>query len=81
MGSFGAGNFAVRLEIQAGPAAGQHAPVLAREPGRRARESDQPRALRWRAARMGGIDGVIRTAQVAEDPLDDFRLLDAGDDA
>jgi hypothetical protein len=29
---------------------------------------------------MCGIEGVVRTAQVAEDPLNDRRFFDAGDD-
>ncbi len=44
------------------------------------RQSDQAIRLGWRSARLRGIDGASLTAEVREYPVDDRRLLDAGDD-
>ena len=53
--------------------------TVARAVGRMTRGSQQPIALRRRAARMRRIDRLALTAEVLENPLDHRRILEAGD--
>jgi len=46
----------------------------------RMERSDQVIALRRRSARMRRIDGLRSVAEMVQNPLDDGRFLDAGDD-
>jgi len=72
------------LEMLAVRAASQHAPVRARWPGGEARAtqggSDQPGLRGWRATGVRGVDRRGVAAQVPENPVNERRLLDAGDD-
>ena len=53
--------------------------TVARVVKNRTKRSDQAIALRRRSARMCRIDGLHRMAEMVQNPLDDFGLLNAGD--